>query len=187
MHTDFAEKCGKDESYAMFRYLSRNETLHNVMSTDEELLQEIIDRLKIQLLKDIENLPSIEEYEDYRYKDRFPEYTKAIEAMADKYKSVNGGFRKLALVPLFMLALVMASRVQRHFVHASWFRVTPLLKMVDVHGGVSAGFAMGIRKLTKEPSFWPSFLSREWKCWVSSPAPRSPRWISRRSRRCVKT
>ena len=139
MHTDFAEKCGKDESYAMFRYLSRNETLHNVMSTDEELLQEIVDRLKIQLLRDIENLPSREEFEDYRDKEKFPEYAKAIAAMADKYKSVNGGFRKLALVPSFMLALVMASRVQRHFVHASWFRVTPLLKMVDVHGGVSAG------------------------------------------------
>lgn len=123
----------------MFRLLSRNGTLEDNGSTDEELLQEMIDQLKIELEKDLENQPEDREDRDYEDERYFPRYKKAVHDMATRYKGVNSGFRKLALVPSFMQAMVMLSRVQRHFVHAPWFRVTSLLKMVGVHGGVSAG------------------------------------------------
>lgn len=135
LSSEKVESHGVDKSYATFRYMSRNENLGFYKATDEEYLLEIVDQLKIALMKDLRALPNREFNFDFQMS--CPTYMEAVEAMASKYKSVNSGFRKLALVPSFMLGLVMASRVRKHFVHARWFKASNLLKMLDVHGGVS--------------------------------------------------
>lgn len=116
--------------------MSRNETGGFYKATDEEYLLEIVDQLKIALKKDLANIPDRTQPIDYQTS--CPTYIEAVKAVALKFKSVNSGFRKLALVPSFMLALVMASRIKKHFIHAPWFKATTLLKWLDVHGGVSA-------------------------------------------------
>lgn len=123
-------------SYAVYRLASRNETRGNFKATDEELLQELIDELKREFEKDLRTKKQLNKDEDYRV--AYPLYTKRIKLKAEKFKSVNSGFRKLACMPTFMLGMVMASRVRRHFVHAPWFKAGSLVKMVDVHGAVSA-------------------------------------------------
>lgn len=135
VRSEKVESHGLDRSYATFRFMSRNETLGFYKATDEEYLLEIVDQLKIALIKDLRARPNRDLNFDYHL--YCPAYLRAVQAMASKYKSVNSGFRKLALVPSFMLGLVMASRVRKHFIHASWFKASNLLKMLDVHGGVS--------------------------------------------------
>jgi hypothetical protein len=120
----------------VYRLASRNETRGNFKATNEELLQELIDELKREFEKDLRTKTQLKKDEDYCV--AYPLYTARIKEKAEKFKSVNRGFRKLACVPTFMLGMVMASRVRRHYVHASWFKVPSLIKMVDVHGAVSS-------------------------------------------------
>jgi hypothetical protein len=131
----------EDHREALFQFLSQNEDLDQHKITDEEKLQLLITELKQEFLKDQRNAEKkkskreVEEYEDLRVK--YPLYTKKIGEFATKYNQVNVGFRKLACMPTFMLGLVMASRVRRHYQHASWFRVATFHKMAEVHGAVS--------------------------------------------------
>ena len=71
--------------------------------------------------------------------DAFPNYNKELLYIQEKYKGVNKGFRKMALVPRFLLGLVMALRVGSHFLHSPWFDTSTLTKLIDVYGVVSAG------------------------------------------------
>ena len=133
--TDMIEGYGDDMSYAVYRLASRNETRGNFKATDEELLQELIDELKRKFEKDVKTKAELTKDEDYRI--AYPLYALKIKEKAEKFKCVNSGFRKLACMPTFMLGMVMASRVRRHYVHAPWFKASSLVKMVDVHGAVS--------------------------------------------------
>lgn len=121
----------------MFQYLSQNEMLGSHPVTDEEKLQQILTQLKREFLKDLRNNMEreMEEFEDLRVK--YPKYSALLNSFATKFKQVNVGFRRLTCMPTFMLGLVMASRVQRHYQHAPWFRVGMFNKIVEVHGAVS--------------------------------------------------
>ena len=94
-------------------------------------------QLKREFLKDMRKNQEreSEEHEDLRV--RYPKYTAMLNGFADKFKQVNVGFRRLTCMPTFMLGLVMASRVRRHYQHAPWFRASTFNKMVEVHGAVS--------------------------------------------------
>jgi hypothetical protein len=98
----------------------------------------LIDELKIEFNKGVEvrraNNEALSEDEDYA---EYEDYAKLLKDKADLFKAVNSGFRKLACIDVFMLGLVMTSRVRRHYVHAAWFKVSSLVKMVEVHGAVS--------------------------------------------------
>lgn len=131
---DKVNSYGEDLSYATFRLMSRNEVHGTYKATEEEYLLEIIDQIKIALLKDLRDMRNRPPAIDYH--NSCPEYNKAVARTADKYRKVNSGFRKIVLVPSLVLALVMASRVRKHFIHSSWFRTNSLMKMIDVHAGV---------------------------------------------------
>ena len=132
-----SDTLGDDWTYPTFRYMSRNETLGHYKATEEELLLEIVDHLKLKLVDDLRAIPDSERGDHFDYQGSCKQYKDALDAHANKYKMVNSGFRRLALVPSFMLALAMMSRVRRQFVHATWFRSSALLKMVNIHGRVS--------------------------------------------------
>jgi hypothetical protein len=129
------DSLGEDLSYAVYRLASRNETRGNFRATDEELLQKLIDELEREFEKDLRTKTQLNKDEDYKV--AYPLYTERIKDKAEKFKSVNNGFRKLASMPTFMLGMVMASRVRRHYGHVPWFKAPNLIKMVDVHGTVS--------------------------------------------------
>jgi hypothetical protein len=136
--TDLINGMHKDFKYPIYRLLSRNETAENREASEEEFLQELIDELKIQFNEDLQartakgdSLGEDEDYADYEG------YSTLLKKKADLFIGVNSGFRKLACTKVFMLGLVMTSRVRRHYVHAGWFRVNSLAKMVEVHGAVS--------------------------------------------------
>jgi hypothetical protein len=128
------ESYGEDVGYATFRLMSRNEIHGTYKATDEEYLLENVDHIKLALLKDLRDMPNRPPQVDYSTS--CPGYVQAVSQTADKYRSVNSGFRRILLVPSFVLALVMASRLRKHFIHSSWFRTSNLMKMVDVHAGV---------------------------------------------------
>jgi hypothetical protein len=146
------ESHSEDLSYATFRLISWNEILGTYKATDEEYLLEVVDHIKMALLKDLRDMPNRPPCVDYRTS--CPGYIKAVAETADKYKSVNSGFRRILLIPSFVLALVMASRLRKHFIHSSWFRTSNLIKMVDVHAGVRANPSSSTlpQKLTGEPA-----------------------------------
>ena len=136
--TDEIEKNSKDEAYAIFRLLSRNETKGTHRATEEELLQELLDELKLALQKDLDRAknPLTEGEDDGHSGDSYPTFFSLRKAKANRYRQESSGFRKLACLPTVMLALVMASRIRHHYVHAPWFRVGTLNKMAEVHGAV---------------------------------------------------
>lgn len=132
------DNIGGGFKYPIYRLLSRNETAKNQEASEEEYLQEMIDELKIEFNKDLnartEKGELLGEDEDYA---EYEDYSKLLKAKAELFKGVNSGFRKLACTRVFMLGLIMTSRVRRHYVHSPWFRVSSLAKMVEVHGAVS--------------------------------------------------
>lgn len=95
---------------------------------------ELIDQVKDQYEMDLYQLddPSKDEDYDLKYK-KFNE--KAIQKATELTRS--GPYREIFALPAFTLALVMASRVNSHYTHASWFRVSSLAKMLEIHGTVS--------------------------------------------------
>ena len=121
----------------MFQFLSQNQSLGEHVATDEEKLQQILTQLKRAFLKDLRKITEreSEEHEDLRVK--YPKYTAMLNGFSVKFKQVNVGFRRLTCMPTFMLGLVMASRVRRHYQHAPWFRASMFNKMAEVHGAVS--------------------------------------------------
>jgi hypothetical protein len=137
LFADLLESHEEDKTEALFQHLSQNEDLSLHKLTDEEKLQEILTQLKREFLKDLRKNTEreSEEHEDLRVK--YPKYTEKLNTFAKKYKNVNMGFRRLTLMPTFMLGLVMASRIRRHYQHAPWFRVGVFNKMAEVHGAVS--------------------------------------------------
>jgi hypothetical protein len=136
--TDLIDNIGDGYTYPIYRLLSRNETAKNHEASEEEFLQEMIDELRIEFNKDLEARTAkgevLGEDEDYG---EYDNYSMLLKAKAELFKGVNSGFRKVACTKVFMLGLIMTSRVRRHYVHASWFRVPSLVKMVEVHGAVS--------------------------------------------------
>jgi hypothetical protein len=73
--------------------------------------------------------------EDYTF--LYPLFMVAVKEKAVVYKQGSPGLRKLCSVPTFVLALTMASRIPHHYVHAKWFKVSTIMKMLEVHGTVS--------------------------------------------------
>lgn len=66
----------------------------------------------------------------------YPKFCKAVEKKANQFKRA-AGYRRLCCVPIFVLAIAMVGRVQRHYVHATWFNVRRLGSMLGEYGGVS--------------------------------------------------
>jgi hypothetical protein len=129
----------EDERIAIYQYLSENDSLAVHRKTVEEGIQQKFDYLKIALERDIRNKKEkgeiIRDEDELRVK--YPAYTQRLAEMNQKYLGVSAGYRRLTCMPTFMLGLVQASRIRRHYTHAPWFRVTNFNKMLEVHGGMS--------------------------------------------------
>ena len=125
-------------SNAIFRFMSRNETKPVKPSTDEELLNEIVQGLRDRYNEDLADAAA---KEAWREDDRdvslmYPKYTEAAKEKADAYKELSG-YKRLLAVPGFTLGLVMVTRLKRHYQRAPWFKVTTLGNMLENHGAVS--------------------------------------------------
>ena len=111
-------------------------------ATEEELLQEVLQQLNRAYQKDLKRLKEDRNSEIHVVNEdvskRYKEFMKATAEKAEEYKApTRKAFRKLVLMPMFTLAMVMASRVRRHYTHAPWFKVSTFYKMAEVHGAVS--------------------------------------------------
>jgi hypothetical protein len=124
-----------DAAKAIFRLISRNTTLDTYHATDEERLQEIVDELKDALEDDLLNIKDVTQVENFEFK--YPRFKKKTDEKAEKFKYTKYSYRRICSVPSFALGLVMASRVQTHFTHASWFKLGVLNGMLGVYGTVS--------------------------------------------------
>ncbi|KAI0261575.1 hypothetical protein BGY98DRAFT_1104417, partial [Russula aff. rugulosa BPL654] len=123
----------KNESMALFRFISRNITYSSHHASEEEKLQEIVDQMKDSLEEDLRKRKEHSlQHEDFENK--YPRFKETAKLKADLYKQTSIGYRQICCVPSFALGLVMASRVQNHFTHAPWFRLGILKDMVDVYG-----------------------------------------------------
>jgi len=123
-----------DRAKAIFRLISRNTRKGVHRATEEELLQEVIDELKDALESDIASIQDPSKIEDFNIK--YPNYMAKIEQKAELFKRTTQGYRQICCVPAFALGLVMASRVKSHYIHAKWFKVGSLTKIIGVHGTV---------------------------------------------------
>jgi hypothetical protein len=140
-HTDKLAKHGPDEATAMFHFLSRNLVRGSHKATDEELLQEIVNEMKLQYEKDVAEMKALGKdlqrtRDDEEYSILYPKFTDTAKNKASVYKHVAVGHRNLCSISSFALALVMASMIRRHYIHASWFKMRTLTKMTKVHGTV---------------------------------------------------
>jgi len=68
---------------------------------------------------------------------KYANFHHRLDEFRDQFKQVSVGYCRLMAMPRVMLGLVMASRLRSHFMHASWFKVSSLNRMIDVHAGVS--------------------------------------------------
>jgi hypothetical protein len=139
----------------VFRQMSQNTSKGQRLATEEELLQEIVDE-RARTIQTREDDPNI----------LFPTFMEKVQAKAEEYKDV-GGYRRLCSVPSFTLALVSVSRIRRHYTHCSWFKISTLQKMVDVHGGVS-GINMtpdDMADYSTCSSLSQKLWSKTWKYW----------------------
>lgn len=70
----------------------------------------------------------------------FPEFTKVAKGKVEEYKGYKDphglGYQRLCSVPSFALRLVMASRIRRHYIHAPWFKIKNLTRVLEAHGAV---------------------------------------------------
>ena len=161
---DIIDAYNEDEREAIYQYLSENTDKAVHKKTEEEGLQQLFNFLKIALERDIrlkkekkakkeaikakrdrgEAVEAEEDEEDEEEEEhqglalKYPGYVGRLKIMNKTYIGINSGYRRLTCMPTFMFGLVQASRVRRHYLHASWFRVTNFNKMLEVHGGVSA-------------------------------------------------
>jgi hypothetical protein len=129
------EKNHPDAAKAIFRFISRNTTLDTHRATEEELLQETIDELKDALEEDLPKIKDVFELRNFEYK--YPTFKKKIDEKAEQFKNTKHGYRRICCVPSFALGLVMASRFETHFTHATWFKLATLTEMLNVYGTVS--------------------------------------------------
>ena len=115
--------------------MSRNETRGHQGATEEEYLQEVVAQFRDAYERDLE------EKRDPCESDMKVLYPRLMEAVDNKVSELkelsHAGFSRLCCVPSFALGLVMASRIRRHYTHASWFTIKALGEMLDVHGAVS--------------------------------------------------
>lgn len=104
------------------------------LATQEELLLEIVAHLRDAYEKDIQNQGQQGKYIDASI--HFPLFMEMAKMKSEEFKE-NRSYGRLCSVPSFALGLVMASRIRRHYTHASWFNITTLTKMLISHGAVS--------------------------------------------------
>jgi hypothetical protein len=139
---DIIDAHDEDKREAIYQFLSENDDKAVHMKTDEERLQQLVNFLKLAFERDVRNNKlkerKPEEHEELRIK--YPDYWERLAKINEEFIGINAGYRRLTCMPTFMLGLVMASRIRRHYVHASWFRVTSFNKMLEVHGGVSTRY-----------------------------------------------
>jgi hypothetical protein len=128
-----------DEREAIYLYLSENDDTSTHKKTEEEKLGQMITYLRVAFERDVRNNKEkgskYEEHQEINVK--YSEYCIRLAQLNDGFKGNNAAYRRLTFMKSFVLSLVMASRVRRHYQHASWFGVTSFNKMLDVHGGVS--------------------------------------------------
>lgn len=86
-------------------------------------------------MKDRINLAGKPLDEDYQI--LYPLLMAEIAKKAEEYKQESQKYRQICCIQTFTLSLVMVSRVRDHYVHAPWFRLSTLRKMVNTHGSVS--------------------------------------------------
>lgn len=141
---------------ATYQLLSKNQDKHVLKVTEEEELQQYVNELKHEFEKDLRDNLSREEKKREREREReegdgdgedededkdeqpkFPKYRARLKLITEDFGKVNTGFRSLMSMPNFLVGLMMASRVGRHYLHASWFTVTSFNRIMDVHGSVS--------------------------------------------------
>jgi hypothetical protein len=124
---------GVSKAYAIHRLISRNETKDNLKATEEEIVLDVVDELR--LVFESELLKVKDRSNDFEV--NFPKFVELAMMKAEQYKAKgNYGYRKLFCLPSFMMGLVMAARIRRHYMHAPWFRAMNFVRMVEVHGGV---------------------------------------------------
>lgn len=134
---DILDDAGEDKALAMYHLLSRNEVKGQYNATDIELLLEIIFELRSVYEKDVKNAKDTAALDKEDYEILYPLVFEAVREKEEVFKHVSHGYRPLCVVPTFTLALIMLSRIRRHYVHAEWFRLRPLMSMIGVHGSVS--------------------------------------------------
>jgi hypothetical protein len=136
--TEKINSFGTRLSHATCQLLSRNQSTTSLPETDEEKLVAIIAPLRIALQEDLATLaPEESEWPEYSDENAYKNYKEELDRVTKKFQKVNKGFRRMLFVPVFMFAIVSASRVGLHFMHSPWFKTSMLSKMIDVHGGVS--------------------------------------------------
>jgi hypothetical protein len=109
-----------------------------------------VNELKVQYMKDVADAREIgaehrKTRDEEEYSILYPKFTEAAKNKASLFKHVAVGHRNLCSMSTFALALVMASLIRRHYVHAPWFRMRTLTKMSKVHGTVRIARAHGGR------------------------------------------
>lgn len=139
MNVDKIEADGSEE--VTLRYIARNETKYSLGATDMEFLQEIVYPLEKAYSKDLDaalerRIEGDEGSEDDDSSVKWKNFSKAADEIAVEHKEKNG-YKKLFGVTSFSLSLVMASRIRRHYTHATWFRANRLTNILETHGAVS--------------------------------------------------
>jgi len=118
----------------MFRFLSRNIIKGSWHATEEEKLIDLVVELKDYLGHDLDTVKPDPDEDNLEV--LYPGFSKELQAKAKQFMG-EGGYRRLCSVPSFFLGIVMLSRIPRHYIHAPWFIVATLNKMINDHGGVS--------------------------------------------------
>jgi hypothetical protein len=85
--TEMLEAEEGDMAKVLFHFLSWNLVKGSHMAMDEELLQEIINKVKLAYDKDVENAQGRPSEEDYAI--MYPKFMKVIGAKAEMYKQVG--------------------------------------------------------------------------------------------------
>jgi hypothetical protein len=152
---EYLDQQHEDMTIATYQLLSKNQDKHVLKVTEDEELQQYVNELKHEFEKDLRDNLLLEEEkreraregggdgdgdgkdEDKDEQPKFPKYRARLKLITDDFGKVNTGFRSLMSMPNFLVGLMMASRVGRHYLHCSWFKVTSFNRMMDVHGSVS--------------------------------------------------
>jgi hypothetical protein len=102
----------------VYRFLLRNIYKSAYEITEEEKLQEVVDKLKDYLEEDLRTVePSFDEDNPAII---YPTFQVEAQRKADEFVGEND-YRRLCSVKSFMLGLVLLSLLRRHYTHASWF------------------------------------------------------------------
>lgn len=115
--------------------MSRNSDTGTYVTTEEELLLELVSQLTDYLEDDLaRGLDAVDE-DDLEL--LYPRFCDAVKKMAERFKDSDSRNRRLCSVPSFVLGLAMAGRGGRHYKHSSWFTAAHLGQMLGTFGGVS--------------------------------------------------